>query len=1123
VKCPKCQAANPDDAKFCIECGGPLEFRCPKCGATTPARGRFCKECGYALREAKPAPPVDYSQPQTYTPKFLADKILSAGKSLEGERKLVTVLFADVVGYTTISEKLDPEEVRQIMDGCFKILMDEVHKYEGTVDKFTGDGMMALFGAPMAHEDHAQRACYAALAIQRALEAYGDKVKRESKVDFKMRVGLNSGPVIVGAVGSDLRMDYTAVGDTVNLASRMQTMAEPGRILVSGEVHKMTRDFFRFESLGKLAVKGKGEPVEAYELLEATEVATRIEASIVRGLTRFVGRDKEMAILREAFEKAKAGSGQVVGIVGEAGVGKSRLLLELRRSLGSQDHTYLEGHCLHYGGTMAYLPVLDILRSYFDIQEGDREFLIRKRLEEKTVIVDPKLKSVLPPLQDLLSFKVEDEAYPKLEPQKKRERIFEAIRDLLIRESQGKPVILAIEDLHWMDKTSEEFLNYFIGFLANARILVILLYRPEYTHQWASRSCYSQIRVDQLPLATSAELVRSILEEGEVAPDLRDLILNRAAGNPLFMEEFTHTLLENGSIGKKDHQYVLTRKASEIQVPDTIQGIIAARIDRLDENLKRTMQVASVIGRDFAYRILHTITGMKEELKSHLVNLQGLEFIYEKSLFPELEYIFKHALIQEVAYNSLLIKRRREIHERIGKAIEEVYADRLEEFYEMLAYHYLMAENWEKAFQYLRLSAEKAHRSYSTHEAFRYYREALKALGRLPDTEQNKRARVDITVPMVTVMVALNYPEGCLSILEEALSAAEGLGDRPASLQLYSLVGTVHSWAGNNVEALKFIQKAFDEAENLGDEFTALQTAVNLCNVYFNSGEAARLVDVATRAIALMEQTRVASLGPAPEFDMYMMLLDFLGWARSMLGDFDEGERLCGKAISVATEIHSQYSLAMAHVLWAVASTYRGRAESVLVHASEAKGICEKAQIDVFLGTCWMLEGYGHYYQDDFAIARECAGKSITLALEHRLVMVASPAYVLSGLVSQALGNLPEARRSMEQALKVARDNNQKHFEGQARICLARLTIEEDASQVGAAEQTVLEGLEIVEDLQIRPLQAWGHLDLGETYAIAGQKKRALASLKKARQMCQEMGMDYYLARTEKALEKLQG
>jgi tetratricopeptide (TPR) repeat protein len=476
-----------------------------------------------------------------------------------------------------------------------------------------------------------------------------------------------------------------------------------------------------------------------------------------------------------------------------------------------------------------------------------------------------------------------------------------------------------------------------------------------------------------------------------------------------------------------------------------------------------------------------------------------------------------------VAYNSLLIKRRKQIHEKIGKAVEELYPDRLEEFCEALAHHYSTAENWEKAFQYLRLSAEKAHRSYSTHEAFHYYNEAMNALGRLPDTEQNRRTRVDTTLSMLSVMAALNYPEVSFRILEEAARAAEDLSDRSVSARLHAQIGQAYQFAGRILEGLTFTQRAFEEAVKLSDESAVAGTAVNLCNAYFQCGEAVQMSDVAMRAISLLEKRQAASRGPIPQFDHYVVLLYDLGWARAMLGDFDEGERLCQKAVSFAAQIRSQYSLAAAHVLSGAVSIYRGKPEVLLHHAREASRLSGEAQIALFTGVSWMLEGFGHYYQDDFAAARECAERSLSLLLEHRVAMALCPAHMLLGVVSQALGNRPEARSSLEQAVKVAHDSNQKHYEGHARIYLGRALADEDISQVGTAEQCILEGLRMAEDLQFRPLQAMGHLLLGETYALDGQKQKALASLEKAREMCQEMGMDYWLARTEKALEVLQG
>ncbi|MBC2717819.1 MAG: AAA family ATPase, partial [Desulfobacteraceae bacterium] len=567
MKCLKCQFENPEDMQFCVECGNKLETPCPECGFSNAPSFKFCGKCGHNLKE--PIEPPDYSEPQSYTPKFLADKILTSRSSIEGERKLVTVLFADVAGFTSMSEKLDPEEVHQIMDGCFKILMDEIHKFEGTINQFTGDGVMALFGAPVSHEDHAQRACYAALSIQKAIGDYNEKVKKACGSDFKMRIGLNSGPVIVGSIGDDLRMDYTAVGDTTNLAARMENSAEPGTVLASKNTYKIVSDFFKFDPLKKIEIKGKEEPQEAFKLIKKGDVDSRIGASVAKGLTRFVGRENSMAGLMEAYEKVQSGSGQVVGLVGEAGVGKSRLILEMRKRLHQNEYTWLEGRCLQYGGSMAYLPILDILRSYFDIKEGDREFIIKKKMEEKIIQLDERLKSKLAAFQELLSVKVDNEAYLQLEPAVKKLRKFEAITDLLIRASEIKPLVVVVEDLHWMDKTSGELIQYLIDSLHSTRIMLILLYRPEYIHQWGSKSYYTKIGLDQLGTVSSTELVQAILEDGKTVPELRDLVLSKAGGNPLFVEEITHSLMENGFIQRKGQEYVLTRKASEIEVPDT--------------------------------------------------------------------------------------------------------------------------------------------------------------------------------------------------------------------------------------------------------------------------------------------------------------------------------------------------------------------------------------------------------------------------------------------------------------------------------------------------------------------------------------------------------------------------
>ncbi len=1119
MKCPSCNYENPEGSNFCNRCGAKLELDCPQCGRVNPPDSSYCNNCGQILRETKP---IDFSQPHSYTPRFLADKILTSKGDIEGERKLVTVLFADVANYTSISEKLDPEEVHRIMDGCLKLMMDEIHRYEGTVDKFTGDGVMALFGAPVAHEDHAQRACYAALAIQEAMQPYSDKVQKENGVEFKIRVGLDSGSVIVDSVGNDLRMDYTAIGDPVNLASRMEGLAEPGTVYVTADTHRLAREYFKFESLGKVSVKGKEEQVEAYRLIEAEEVRTRLEAAIRRGLTRFVGREREMAALREALEKTSSGQGQMVGIVGEAGVGKSRLLLELRETLPQNEYSYLEGRCLHFGGSMPYLPLLDIIRAYFGIEEGEQELVIKQRMNERIIGLDKELKHILPPLQDILSLKVEDEEYLALEPQQRRERVFEAIRDLLIRESQERPLVLAIEDLHWIDRTSEEFLNYLIGSLANARILLVILYRPEYNHQWSTKSFYTQISVGQLSTDASADLLKAILGEGEIVPELRELILSRTSGNPLFVEEFTQTLLANGSISRKDERYILSVKASDIQVPDTIQGIIAARMDRLEDNLKRTMQVASVIGRNFAYRVLKTITGMSEELKAYMLDLQGLEFIYAKNLFPELEYIFKHALTQEVVYNSVLLKRRKKIHERIGKAIEELYTDRIEEFYEMLAHHYSKGENLGKSYIYLRLSGEKAARNSSNWEALRFCKEAIDVLNLFPKTKTNKQRGMEVRLIMSGPMRLVAYPEGSLKILQEGTRLARELKDTASQAKFSSLIGAYHAFRGDPVLGMKYCENTFEIAEKIEDINLVAPTALDLCHSYFISGEYVKEIKIAPKAVALLEKAKRQTEFFNRPLNVYSALLVHHGHALGSMGDFKQGQTLCEKGLSFAREINNPYSMGFVALVYGMFLGHKGDGENAVQQFQDACRYLEETQAIIVLGLAWSGLGWGYLLLGDPETALMHTKKGLQIQRDTGIPFFLSLHYWRLSEAQLALRNLDNARTNADEAIKLAHKNNEKWAEGISKILLGTILGKTAASWSSDVEQYFLEGIDILNNLQLKPYISRGYMSMGEYFIEMGFKEKGLQFLKKAEAEFKDMGMDYWLRRTQEALESVQ-
>jgi class 3 adenylate cyclase/tetratricopeptide (TPR) repeat protein len=1123
--CPKCQTENREGAQFCGVCGQSLkkENLCPKCGHVNQENFRFCDECGLDLRAPKEPTTINYEQPQSYTPKHLAEKILNTRSALEGERKLVTVMFADVAGFTAFSEKLDPEDVHGIMDGCCRILVDEIHRFEGTVSEFRGDGLMALFGAPIAHEDHAQRACYAALAIQQALIPYSEEMRQRYGIDFRMRVGLNSGTVVVGAIGDDLRMDYTAMGDTTNLAARMETAAEPGSVLVSGSTHRLAKEFFEFASSGAIQVKGKQEPVEVYTLLHPTEVDTRIGASVAKGLTRFVGRRREIESLREAFAKVQSGEGQVVGLVGEAGVGKSRLLMEFRSLLPLGEYTYLEGQCLHYGGSMPYLPLLDILRSFLGIKEGEPELFIRDRMKERILGLDENLKDLIPPFQELLSLKVEDEAYSHLEPKEKREKIFEAFRDLIIHNTRDRPLVLTVEDLQWIDQTSEQFLDYMIGWVPRARILLLLVYRPEYVHQWGSKSYYSKIGVGQLSAGTSAELVGAILEGGEVMPELKDLILNRAAGNPLFMEELAQTLLQNGSIRKTEDRFVLTREISRSQVPDTVQGIIAARMDRLEESLKRIMQVASVIGREFAFRILETITGMKENLKSGLGNLQGLEFIYEKSLFPDLEYIFRHALVQEVAYNSLLINRRKEIHGEIGQAIEGLYAGRLEEFCEILAYHYSRSGNQAKAYKYLKKSAEKAVRNDAVFEAVRFYREAMEVLCQQPPTEENQREQIELVLSMQIPWKKIGYSEDFLPLLQKAEALAKELGDEKKRLMIRSVLGYYYIFKGGDPElGWTYLESCLDRPEILQDDQVLIPVGCDLCSSCAISGEYQRINQVAPTIISLIERCQTQAEFYNKIANPYAHVLAYWGLSTGQCGDFNRGRKLCEKALSFALEINHLSTLALVEAAYGALFLTKGDGPGGLKHLQDSISYAEESQTLVSLGYSCALLGWAYCLMGQYRIALEIAQKGLRIQEDLGMPFFLSICHYSCGLVHFELDELEEAHTHLERGLQSALQNNEKEWQVASRFYLGRIIVRKDPRQIESAEKYIHQGIHLLEKLGIRAgLYPIGYLILGAVYAESGRSEEAQEPLKKAESMFEEMGMDYYLGRTREMLGKL--
>ena len=787
MKCPRCQAENDTGARFCEDCGARLEAACPSCGTPVTPGKKFCRSCGAALT----AEPSRFTSPESYTPKHLAEKILTSKSALEGERKQVTVLFADLKGSMELLADRDPEEARQLLDPVLERMMEAVHRYEGTVNQVMGDGIMALFGAPLAHEDHAVRACYAALRMQESVRQYAEGIRRDEGVSIQIRVGVNSGDVVVRSIGSDLRMDYTAVGQTTHLAARMEQLAAPGSIVMAPDTLRLAEGYVAVKPLGPVKVKGLSAPVDVYEVISAGAVRTRLERAAARGFTRFVGRDAELEQLRGAYERAGGGHGQVVAVVGEPGVGKSRLFYEFvhsHRFVRSKGETpssgstgawlVVESGSVSYGTATPYLPVIDLLKAYFQIDARDDGRTIREKVTGKLLTLDATLRPLLPALLALLDVPVEDREWHALDPPQRRRHTQEAIKRLLLRESQRQPLCLVFEDLHWIDAETQAVLDGLVESLPAARLLLLTNYRPEYRHPWGSKTYYSQARIDPLPEASATELLGALLGADASIRPLHRLLIERTEGNPFFLEESVRALVETGMLAGDPGRYRLARPLGSIEVPATVQAVLAARIDRLPPEEKSLLQSASVVGKDVPFAHLRAIAELPEEaLRAGLAHLQATEFLYETSLFPDLEYTFKHALTHEVAYASVLHERRRALHGRIVAAIETLHPDRLGEYVERLAQHALLGEVWPKAVAYLRQAAAKAVARSANREAVSCLEQALGALRHLPPSPETHVQAIDLRLELQIPLNGLGEIERLLDYLREAEPLAGALGD----------------------------------------------------------------------------------------------------------------------------------------------------------------------------------------------------------------------------------------------------------------------------------------------------------------------------------------------------------
>src|SRR5262245_44853660 len=687
MECAHCNHENADGARFCGDCGVSLtrDVTCSGCGHLNPSGQKFCNGCGHGLGASAPAAPRD---PRAYTPKHIAEKVLTSRTALEGERKQVTVLFADVKGSMDLAEGLDLEEWHRIMDRFFTILAAGVHRFEGTVNQYTGDGIMALFGAPIAHEDHAQRACWAALHLQGSLRVYADELRRTRGLNFSVRMGLNSGDVVVGQIGDDLRMDYTAQGHTVGLAQRTEQLAEAGRTYLTEHTAALVGGYFRLRDLGAFTLKGVRHPVRIHELEGAGPSRTRLDVARARGFSRFVGRADEMAAVEAAMARAFDGQGRVIGVVGEPGVGKSRLCHELTERARAQGMRVYTAHCVAHGKMIPFLPVLELMRDFFGLAEQDGDEAARRKIAGTLLLLDQALTDALPLVFDFLG--VADPADPplRMDPEARQRRLFALVKQVGQARSRREPNLLLFEDLHWIDDGSAPFLETLVDAVPGTRTLLVLNFRPDYHAGWMQKSHYLQLPL--LPLGPEAigELLRELLGSDPSLAGLTKRIRERTAGNPFFAEEIVQALAEAGTLDGTKGAYRLRAPVATLALPASVQVVLGARIDRLPEREKHVLQTAAVIGKEFGEPVLRRVEGLPEaELAAALRALSQAELVYETALYPEAEYTFKHPLTQEVAYGSQLGERRKRVHAAVAQAIEATSAEKLDEQAALLAHH----------------------------------------------------------------------------------------------------------------------------------------------------------------------------------------------------------------------------------------------------------------------------------------------------------------------------------------------------------------------------------------------------------------------------------------------------
>jgi len=1119
MRCSACTYENRPGARFCGECATALGgvVTCAGCGTRNPAPQKFCDSCGRSLAETPPAKTRDV---RSYTPTHLAEKILTSRSALEGERKQVTVLFADVQGSMDLAESVDAEEWHRILDRFFAILSEGIHRFEGTINQFTGDGVMALFGAPIAHEDHAHRACRAALALSDELARYATELRRTRGLNFSVRMGLNSGEVVVGKIGDDLRMDYTAQGRSVGLAARMQTLAPQGRIYLTEATARLVAGYFRVADLGEFTIKGVRDPVRVYDLQGVGTMQTRLDVSRARGFSRFVGREEESRILGEALEQALAGDGRVVALVAEAGVGKSRLtheIAELGRARGVVVHT---ARGVAHGKNVPMLPVLELLRSYFGISERDGDVESRRKIAGTLVLLDETFRDHLPLVFDFLAVPDPDRPAPRLDPETRSRQIFALVRRVIQARSQREPAILVFEDLHWIDAASEAFLANLAAGVPGTRTLLVVNYRPEYDGSWLAAPHCRVLPLPPLRQEATAALLADLLGSDPSVRELATSVAARTRGNPFFVEEVVQSLAESGSLAGARGAYRLVREPNELAIPATVQAVLAARIDRLAEQEKDLLQQAAVIGKEFSLPVLAHVTGKSAlEVEGILYRLISSQFVYEQALFPETVYAFKHPLTQEVAYHSQLSERRSRTHAAVARALAEIDPEKAELIATLIAHHWESAGDLLEAVRWTRQAAEWEELRNLT-EALRHWKKVRDLCASLPETPETMMLALLARAGTIGLGIWHGDPENqTQTMFNEGKALAERLGDVRALALLEAAYSGALSSAGDIEAALEHSLEGARLAELSGDESVKLALRAPLVYAHEIAGhlrESLRLTEEALANPPKDLKLGASSLGFSP----YVFLVLFRGEMLTHLGRLPEARVELERALTLAEKLEEQEILSLGHGFFAYFARCYGDAEVARHHLPEALRISERMGSALSRGFAYRGLGGLHMMEGRFSEAIAMFDKALEIARTNRTVLWAEP-YTMSDLAEchVGLGRKDEALELAKRALAQSRRLRSRGCESHALLALARVELAvEGAAAIEEVEEMLPMAMDLMRAMETSTYFAEVPLLRAEIARLRGDYASVRRELTEAHRLFVEIGADGHARAVARAL-----